>query len=420
MVRYFTWGEVKMNKGQKLGIYVKNDKDKIVVISVNENDSIATLKATVKQELGIGDDKNIEIAFNGNILESEDEETSLPNKISDYEIENSNSIDTFILTKQELDFENNADNDNLDEDDTNKDDKSNLHQNLNTSELGKSANDEKNSNLINVDLQKENNTEVDINYISSKVDLNLISNEDNKNKSNELNQNPNENKLNKNPKEDENIMQRKEDNKEIINTQNKIKININSEKYNENKSAKLNPEHNINANKLHKKANDKTNLNLINNEINSQIDNDLQENIINKEINKKDEITENEKELCYEVEKSKVLMESENKVTKREEIISFNWILFIKLLAVSVIFSAVIFVALKFIFDVTAIGTLGVFTVAPIIIFLVCVFVFKNKFRIRKEKIYNLNGTEIRRVKLLNQENLQKTEINLNNNSLDR
>ena len=299
MVRYFTWGEVKMNKGQKLGIYVKNDKDKIVVISVNENDSIATLKATVKQELGIGDDKNIEIAFNGNILESEDEETSLPNKISDYEIENGNSIDTFILTKQELDFENNADNDNLDEDDTNKDDKSNLHQNLNISELGKSANDEKNSNLINVDLQKENNTEVDINYISSKVDLNLISvdlnlisNEDNKNKSNQLNQNQNENKLNKNPKEDANIMKEKEDNKEIINTQNKIKIN--------------------------------------------------------------------------------------------EEIISFNWILFIKLLAVSVIFSAVIFVALKFIFDVTAIGTLGVFTVAPIIIFLVCVFVFKNKFRIKR------------------------------------
>ena len=114
MVRYFTWGEVKMNKGQKLGIYVKNDKDKIVVISVNENDSIATLKATVKQELGIGDDKNIEIAFNGNILESEDEETSLPNKISDYEIYDGITVHTTVGYGQKPNLENNNDNNKID------------------------------------------------------------------------------------------------------------------------------------------------------------------------------------------------------------------------------------------------------------------------------------------------------------------
>ena len=59
-----------------------------------------------------------------------------------------------------------------------------------------------------------------------------------------------------------------------------------------------------------------------------------------------------------------------------------------------------------------------VFPVVPIIIFLVCTFVFKNKFR----KIYNLNGPEIPTVednKKLTQENLQESQIKFENDSLD-
>lgn len=147
-----------MNKGQELRIYVKNDKDKVVGISVNENDSIATLKQKTKLALGIGDDTNIEIYYDGGILTDENEKTSSPYKISDYEIENDNFINIFILTKQEIDFENNADNDKMDENDTNKDGKSNLHQNLNISSSRLKNND---LNLINKNFRCKTYTNED-------------------------------------------------------------------------------------------------------------------------------------------------------------------------------------------------------------------------------------------------------------------
>lgn len=111
-------------------------------------------------------------------------------------------------------------------------------------------------------------------------------------------------------------------------------------------------------------------------------------------------------------------VEEKNKYKSPKEITTFNWILFLKLLAVLLIFSAVILVALKFICGITAIWALIVFPVVPIIIFLVCTFVFKNKFR----KIYNLNGPEIPTVednKKLTQENLQESQIKFENDSLD-
>lgn len=102
-------------------------------------------------------------------------------------------------------------------------------------------------------------------------------------------------------------------------------------------------------------------------------------------------------------------VQEKNKYESPKKIITFNWIRFLKLLAVVLIFSAVIFVALKFIFDITAIWALIVFSVVPVIIFLACTFVFKNKFR----KICgpNPNMDEISTIK--NDKELLKYQISL-------
>ena len=77
-----------------------------------------------------------------------------------------------------------------------------------------------------------------------------------------------------------------------------------------------------------------------------------------------------------------------------------------------------IFVALKFIFDITTIWALIVFPVVPIIIFLACTFVFKNKFR----KIDNLNGVEIPKTgdnEKFTQEKSPENRIRLDSDSLN-
>ena len=68
-------------------------------------------------------------------------------------------------------------------------------------------------------------------------------------------------------------------------------------------------------------------------------------------------------------------------ITKNKSIITFDWSRFLKFLAVALLVSLVIFIALKFIFDVVALWALIVFPVAPVIIFLVCVFFLRNKFK---------------------------------------
>ena len=106
------------------------------------------------------------------------------------------------------------------------------------------------------------------------------------------------------------------------------------------------------------------------------------------------------------------------RIKKPKKIITFNWVLWLGLLAVVLIFSAVIFVALKFIFDITTIWALIVFPVVPIIIFLACTFVFKNKFR----KIDNLNGVEIPKTgdnEKFAQEKSQENRIRLDSDSLN-
>ncbi|MBQ9491693.1 MAG: hypothetical protein IJU86_02845 [Firmicutes bacterium] len=68
-------------------------------------------------------------------------------------------------------------------------------------------------------------------------------------------------------------------------------------------------------------------------------------------------------------------------ITKNKSIITFDWSRFLKFLAVALLVSLVIFIALKFILDVVALWALIVFPVAPVIIFLVCVFFWRNKFK---------------------------------------
>lgn len=114
-------------------------------------------------------------------------------------------------------------------------------------------------------------------------------------------------------------------------------------------------------------------------------------------------------------------VQDENKYESPKKIITFNWIQFLKLLAVVLIFSAVIFVALKFIFDITTIWVLVVFPVVPTIIFLLYFLVSKNKFR--KGENCDFNITEIsmheNNEKLLSPENSLKTKMNLNDNGLN-
>lgn len=68
-------------------------------------------------------------------------------------------------------------------------------------------------------------------------------------------------------------------------------------------------------------------------------------------------------------------------ITKNKSIITFDWSRFLKFLAVALVCSAIIFLALKFIFEVAALWALIVFPVAPVIIFFVCVFFLRNKFK---------------------------------------
>ena len=58
----------------------------------------------------------------------------------------------------------------------------------------------------------------------------------------------------------------------------------------------------------------------------------------------------------------------------------FDWLKFLKFLVVTFVFAIGIFLALKFIFDVVAIWALITFSTVPILIFLMCTFVFRNKF----------------------------------------
>ena len=60
--------------------------------------------------------------------------------------------------------------------------------------------------------------------------------------------------------------------------------------------------------------------------------------------------------------------------------LDFDWLKFLKFLSVTFVFATRIFLALKLIFDVVAIWALITFPIAPILIFLVCTFVFRNKF----------------------------------------
>ena len=132
---------------------------------------------------------------------------------------------------------------------------------------------------------------------------------------------------------------------------------------------------------------------------------------LDENLRQKQELGQQEPEISQIVSYSSKVQEK-NKYKSPKEITTFNWICFLKLLAVFLIFSAVIFVALKFICGITAIWALIVFPVVPIIIFLVCTFVFKNKFK----KIYNLNGSEIATPednKELTPEKSQESEIRL-------
>ena len=199
-----------MSERQNFKIWVRDNHNNNRRISVNENDSIATLKQKSKSALGIGDDTNIVIIYNGQILTDEDknEETSSPYKISDYEIKDGNFIN--IVSQQKLDFENDSNNNKMDnqiikktkkekkdenegdkqiintenetktnneEDNENKYDEINSKQNLNASELDKKTNDETNLDSKNEEIHSQ-----------VKGNLNLNSYEDNKDKSNESNQ----------------------------------------------------------------------------------------------------------------------------------------------------------------------------------------------------------------------------------------
>ena len=93
--------------------------------------------------------------------------------------------------------------------------------------------------------------------------------------------------------------------------------------------------------------------------------NNLPEKII---INKGESIEKNSRD------KSSQMIKNENSMT-------FNWSRFLKFLAVALLVSLVIFLALKFIFEVAVLWALIVFPVAPVIIFFVCVFFLRNKFK---------------------------------------
>ena len=77
--------------------------------------------------------------------------------------------------------------------------------------------------------------------------------------------------------------------------------------------------------------------------------------------------------LCNEKE-----MQDKNKLPVT---MTFNRSKFFKGLVIALVGSLVIFIALKFIFDVVAIWALIVFPVAPVIVFFVCVFFLRNKFK---------------------------------------
>ena len=262
-----------MSERQNFKIWVIDSHNKYHEISINENDSIATLKQNIKLKLSIGDDQVFEIMCNGELLDEKDKETSLANKISDYGIEGDSFINTVILPKQKLDFENNAGNNKID------------NQIIKETKKEKKDENEGNKQIINTDNENKTNNE-----------------EDNENKDNKLNSKQNLNarelhesdyessqNLDQKLKEDEKIIKDKENNKKIINTEidteNEIKINNLSEvELNldlDNKNGEINSRQNLNVSELNKNENNEKNLDLINNEICPKI-NYVQEDIPNK------------------------------------------------------------------------------------------------------------------------------------------
>ena len=307
-----------MNKGQEFKIFVQGFKGEKYGISVNENDLIATLKQNIKHKLGIEDDQDLVILYNGLFLEEEDEEISLSNKISDYDIGPGVRIDVYSLEKREckckgcnlkncnehrqidnqiIEEKEDEKEDNKEIIDTesktktnnegnneNKNDELNLNLDLNESD--KIENSKTDLKLVsNKEIDSQINNDLQKNYTSSKINLNFNSDEDNKNKSNESNQNSNENKLNEELREDQKIIGEKSDNKEIINTENEIKNN--NKKDNENKDDKLNQNLDLNTGGLDSKNGDKKDSSLIDNDPQKQI------KINNEKNESKSEIIEN-------------------------------------------------------------------------------------------------------------------------------
>ena len=102
-------------------------------------------------------------------------------------------------------------------------------------------------------------------------------------------------------------------------------------------------------------------------------------------------------EKIYNADLVKNLWDEANR--KYELSFNFDWLKFRKFLAVALVFSVIIFLALKFTFDVIVLWALITFPIAPILIFLVYTFVFQNKFCLinryfdaptNKQKQYNI------------------------------
>lgn len=156
-----------MSEGQKFKIFVQDFKGAPCSLSVNENDTIASLKQKIKQKLSIKDDQVFEIHFNGEFLEEKDEETSSPKKISDYEIYDGITVHTTVGYGQKPNLENNNDNNKID----NQIIEENIKEKINKEKEG-------DKQITNIDNETKTNNEEDIElHENNEKNLDLINKE---------------------------------------------------------------------------------------------------------------------------------------------------------------------------------------------------------------------------------------------------